>query len=33
VLGPRVTTNRLALPILIAQAAFFAISWLWPVAI
>ena len=33
VLGPRVTSNRLALPILIAQAAFFAISWLWPVAI
>jgi len=33
VLAPRVTTNRLALPILSAQAAFFAISWLWPVAI
>lgn len=33
ILGPRVSGNRLAIPVLLAQAAFFALSWLWPVAI
>lgn len=33
ILGQRVSGNRLAVPVLVAQAAFFALSWLWPVAI
>ena len=33
IVGERVGPNRLGLPILVAQAAFFALSWLWPVAV
>lgn len=33
ILGPRTTSNRLSVPVLVAQASFFALSWLWPVAI
>jgi putative membrane protein len=33
ILGSRTAPNRIAVPVLIAQAAFFALSWLWPLAI
>lgn len=31
-LGKTPRTNQLALPVILAQAAFFALSWLWPIA-
>ncbi len=31
-LGRSVSPNRLAAPVLVAQASFFALSWLWPLA-
>jgi hypothetical protein len=30
--GKGLESNRMAGPILLAQAAFFALSWLWPIA-